>query len=71
MFQKRIHFLAKQVMGSVRWEESIRKMADDGTTAFIEVGPGWVLQGLITRIIKHAYVMSVGDPCTVEELKSE
>ena len=33
----------------VRWEQSVRSMVRDGATAFIEVGPGKVLQGLIKR----------------------
>lgn len=42
--------LIKQVTGSVLWEDSIRKMAADGVTSFVEVGPGKVLAGLIAKI---------------------
>jgi [acyl-carrier-protein] S-malonyltransferase len=42
--------LIKQVTGSVLWEDSIKDMIADGTTSFIEVGPGKVLTGLIKKI---------------------
>jgi [acyl-carrier-protein] S-malonyltransferase len=60
--------LARQAMGSVRWEESIRKMAEDGVEGFIEVGPGTVLAGLINRIVNGVYVASVGDTSSLESV---
>jgi [acyl-carrier-protein] S-malonyltransferase len=41
--------LYQQLTMPVRWEQSVRSMARDGATDFIEVGPGKVLQGLIKR----------------------
>lgn len=49
--------LVAQVVGSVRWEESIRRMIADGFDAFYEVGPGRVLTGLLKRIDRKI-------PCT-------
>lgn len=43
-------FLIRQVTGAVRWTDSIRRMAAAGVTAFLEVGPGRVLTGLLRRI---------------------
>ena len=43
--------LLKQLTSPVRWTQSVRAMAADGATEFIETGPGTVLQGLIKRII--------------------
>jgi [acyl-carrier-protein] S-malonyltransferase len=48
--------LYKQVTSPVLWEESVRKMASDGITSFIEVGPGKVLSGLIKKIAPEADV---------------
>ncbi|MEE8638136.1 MAG: ACP S-malonyltransferase [Candidatus Margulisiibacteriota bacterium] len=48
--------LIKQVTHPVLWEDSIKKMLDDGITSFIEVGPGRVLSGLIQRINRKAEV---------------
>ena len=42
--------LAEQLTSPVRWEETIRNMAADGATEFVEIGPGKVLQGLVKRI---------------------
>jgi [acyl-carrier-protein] S-malonyltransferase len=42
--------LFRQLTSPVRWEESVIHMVRDGATAFVEVGPGKVLQGLVKRI---------------------
>jgi len=42
--------LYRQLTSSVRWEESIINMINDGANQFIELGPGKVLQGLVKRI---------------------
>jgi [acyl-carrier-protein] S-malonyltransferase len=42
--------LYDQLTSSVRWEESIINMINDGANEFFELGPGKVLQGLIKRI---------------------
>lgn len=60
--------LSKQITGSVRWVESIRKTLDAGAEAFIELGPGNVLAGLIKRIAPDAEIVSVGDREMIERL---
>lgn len=47
-----------QLTAPVRWTQSIQQMIADGTTEFIEVGPGNVLQGLIKKINKEAQTAS-------------
>src|SRR5699024_10772146 len=42
--------LIKQLTAPVRWTQSVMQMLEDGTTHFIEVGPGNVLQGLIKKV---------------------
>lgn len=42
--------LVRQLTNPVRWSESVRAMAANGGTDFLEVGPGSVLQGLVKRI---------------------
>jgi len=42
--------LNEQLTSPVRWEETVRNMAGDGATTFVEIGPGKVLQGLVKRI---------------------
>lgn len=41
--------LLAQLTSPVRWTQSVRKMVADGAEAFIEVGPGKVLQGLVSK----------------------
>jgi [acyl-carrier-protein] S-malonyltransferase len=48
--------LARQISSPVRWTESINKLAAQGVTRFVEVGPGRVLSGLIKRIAPEATV---------------
>jgi [acyl-carrier-protein] S-malonyltransferase len=54
--------LVRQVSRPVLWEESVRKMIDDGVSLFVEVGPGRVLSGLLVRIDKGAGRVSVQGP---------
>ena len=42
--------LIAQLTSPVKWAQSIQKMAEDGATNFIELGPGKVLQGLVRKI---------------------
>ncbi|MFW2387868.1 MAG: ACP S-malonyltransferase [Polyangiales bacterium] len=54
--------LVRQVSRPVLWEESVRKMIDDGVSLFVEVGPGRVLSGLLARIDRRAGRASVQGP---------
>jgi len=51
--------LVEQLVSPVRWTETVQKMAADGVTATIEMGPGKVLAGLVRRIEKEMGVSSV------------
>jgi len=51
--------LIDQLTGAVRWTQSVQTMIADGASAFTEVGPGKVLQGLITKINKNMQVNGV------------
>ena len=42
--------LVEQVTCTVRWRESVARMAGDGVDTFFEVGAGKVLTGLVKRI---------------------
>ncbi len=45
--------LLAQLTSPVKWTQSVRNMASDGATEFIELGPGTVLQGLVTKILQN------------------
>ena len=51
--------LIDQLTGAVRWRQSVNAMVADGATHFTEVGPGKVLQGLVQKIYKEAFVSGV------------
>jgi [acyl-carrier-protein] S-malonyltransferase len=53
--------LSRQVVGSVRWEDSIRKMLADGIEGFEEVGTGRVLRGTLKRINRKLPSDGFGD----------
>ncbi len=53
--------LIKQVTGSVRWEESMRKLIAAGVDTFVEVGPGKVLSGLIRQIDRAKTCVNIED----------
>lgn len=59
--------LTRQVDGTVRWEESVRFLADSGVRLALEIGPGKVLQNLAKRIAKEMRVISVFDKTGLEE----
>ena len=42
--------LMAQLTSPVKWTHSIENMIEDGATEFIELGPGKVLQGLVSKI---------------------
>jgi [acyl-carrier-protein] S-malonyltransferase len=60
--------LADQVTGSVRWVETISYLIDRvGCDLLIELGPGQVLAGLVTRIRKGTEVISIENLATVKD----
>jgi [acyl-carrier-protein] S-malonyltransferase len=62
--------LVEQVTGTVRWRESVLKMADLGVTNFIELG-GKVLGPMVRRITPDAKMQSAADMAGVEALAKE
>jgi [acyl-carrier-protein] S-malonyltransferase len=58
--------LEKQVTGSVRWTASIQALIAMGHRNFLELGPGKVIAGLVSKIDKDAVVHSVEDLASLE-----
>ena len=62
--------LVRQVTGTVRWRESVARMAGDGVDSFVEVGAGKVLTGLVKRVAPGAAAAAVGTPEDVAAFKA-
>lgn len=60
--------LIHQVVSPVKWEDSIRRMIDDGVDTFIEVGPGKALTGFIKKIDRKLNYMNVEDMDSLEQV---
>jgi [acyl-carrier-protein] S-malonyltransferase len=50
--------LERQTYSPVRWTDSVRYMAENGADAFVEIGPGKVLSGLVKRIAPEVPVLT-------------
>jgi [acyl-carrier-protein] S-malonyltransferase len=57
-----IEALVRQVSLPVRWEAVVRRLASEGVTTYVEVGPGTVLSGLVRKIHREAAVVNFGSP---------
>jgi [acyl-carrier-protein] S-malonyltransferase len=60
--QAAIEALVQQVSAPVRWEAVVRRLASEGVTTYVEVGPGTVLSGLVRKIHREAVVVNFGSP---------
>ena len=62
-----VPLLLRQVASPVRWTDCVRRLAAEGAMAFVEVGPGRVLTGLVKRIVDDARAVSVEDPTGLDK----
>jgi [acyl-carrier-protein] S-malonyltransferase len=53
--------LVAQVTGSVKWEQCMRLLIEQGVGIFMEVGPGKVLCGLMRQIDRSKTCLNVSD----------
>jgi [acyl-carrier-protein] S-malonyltransferase len=60
--------LYQQVPNPVRWAESIRKLASEGVTRFVEVGAGGVLTGLLRNINPDLQGSKFGEADDLEKI---
>lgn len=51
--------LAKQVSSSVRWQDSVEKMIENGVDTFIEIGPGRTLTSLIKKTNRNVTLINI------------
>ncbi|HEV8585684.1 MAG TPA: ACP S-malonyltransferase [Methylomirabilota bacterium] len=60
-------YLVRQVASPVRWTACVERLAAEGATAFVEVGPGRVLTALTRRIVEGARGFAVEDPAALDK----
>ena len=65
------NMLRSQMNHPVRWEETIRNMAEDGFDTFIEAGVGNTLKKLISKTLPDAKTFAVEDISSLEKAVSE
>ncbi len=63
----RAALLSRQVASPVLWVDTLERLAAEGVTTFVEVGPGSTLTGLVKRTLKDVTALPCG---TVEELSA-
>lgn len=51
--------LQKQVSSSVRWQQLVERMLDDGVDTFVEIGPGKTLSGFVKKINREVTVLNI------------
>ena len=59
--------LYRQVMSSVLWEQTIRRMISDGVKHFVELGPGRTLSGFVKKIDRSLNVYNVEDLASLKK----
>lgn len=65
-----IEALVQQVSSPVRWEAVVRRLASEGVTTYVEVGPGAALSGMVRRIHPEATVVNFGSPDDLGAIES-
>jgi len=64
-----IEALVRQISAPVRWEDVVGRLASAGVRAYVEVGPGTVLSGLVRKIQRDARVASLETPADLEAVE--
>ena len=61
--------LVQQLVGPVRWTDTIRTILGTGANAVVECGPGKVLTGLNRRIERNKEIamIAIEDPASLQE----
>ena len=65
-----IDALVRQVSSPVQWEAVVTRLASEGVTTYVEVGPGTVLTGLVRKIQRDAVTATFGSPDDLETIES-
>jgi [acyl-carrier-protein] S-malonyltransferase len=58
--------LREQLLSPVLWEQTVRRLLDDGVRRFVEVGQGRVLRGLVKSVDREANLFGSENPESIE-----
>jgi [acyl-carrier-protein] S-malonyltransferase len=64
-----IEALVQQVSSPVRWEAVVARLASEGVTTYVEVGPGTVLSGWCARFIARPRSSASARPDDLEAVE--
>lgn len=65
-----IRLIVEQVSSGVRWKHTLEAMAADGMEAYLELGPGKTLSGLVGRTLPGAEVLHLSEPEELDALRA-
>ncbi|MCD8215281.1 MAG: ACP S-malonyltransferase [Clostridiales bacterium] len=59
--------LTKQVMSSVKWEQTVGNLIDSGVDTFIEMGPGKTLTSFVKKVSRQVKAVNIEDLKTLDK----
>lgn len=65
------NLLVKQVSSSVRWQQCVEQMINDGVDTFIEIGPGKTLTGFLKKINRNVKALHIEKIEDLEVVRKE
>ena len=65
------NLLVKQVSSSVRWQQCVEQMINDGVDTFIEIGPGKTLTGFLKKINRNVKALHIEKIDDLEAVRKE
>ena len=65
------NLLVKQVSSSVRWQQCVEQMINDGVDTFIEIGPGKTLTGFLKKINRNVKALHIEKIEDLEAVREE
>ena len=65
------NLLVKQVSFSVRWQQCVEQMINDGVDTFIEIGPGKTLTGFLKKINRNVKALHIEKIEDLEAVRKE
>ena len=65
------NLLVNQVSSSVRWQQCVEQMINDGVDTFIEIGPGKTLTGFLKKINRNVKALHIEKIEDLEAVRKE